>query len=71
MCVKLNSLYDSEMKVYYVTHAFKQGINTNTMRPNYILEVGNTISHLLQIYLGAWVIENVVENQVKSSAFFL
>ena len=40
MCVKLNSLFDSEMKVYYVTHT------------NYILKFRNTKS---QIYLGTWV----------------
>jgi len=28
MCVKLNSLFDSEMKVYYVTQVFKHGIKT-------------------------------------------
>jgi len=27
MCVKLNSLFDSEMKVYYVTQVLKQGTN--------------------------------------------
>ena len=27
MCVKLNSLFDSEMKVYYVTQVLKEGIN--------------------------------------------
>jgi len=27
MCVKLNSLFDCEMKVYYVTQVLKQGIN--------------------------------------------
>jgi len=27
MCVKLNSLFDSEMMVYYVTQVVKQGIN--------------------------------------------
>jgi len=36
MCVKLNSLFDSEMKVYYVTQVLKQSINTNMMCPNYI-----------------------------------
>jgi len=25
MCVKLNSLFDSEMKVFYVTQVLKQG----------------------------------------------
>jgi len=26
MCLKLNSLFDSKMKVYYVTQVLKQGI---------------------------------------------
>ena len=33
MCVKLNSLFDSEIKVYYVTQVLKQGINIKTMCP--------------------------------------
>ena len=50
MCVKLNSLFGSEMKVYYVTHT------------NYILKFRNTKS---QIYLGTWVkIEIFIENHV-------
>mgnify|MGYP007133528473 CR=1 FL=1 len=56
ICVKLNSLFDIEVKVYYVKQVLKQGININTMCPNYILELRNTKSHLLQVYLGAWVI---------------
>ena len=55
MCVKLNALVDSEMKVYYVTQVLKQGNNTETMRTNYILEFGNTKLHLLEVYLGSWV----------------
>ena len=55
MCVKFNSLIDSEMKVYYVTQVFKQGINIKTMYPNYKLEFRNTQLHLLQVYLGYWV----------------
>jgi len=47
MCVKLNSLFDSEMKVYYVTQMLKQGINIKTMCPNHILELKNTQLHLL------------------------
>jgi len=54
MCVKLNSLFDSELKVYYDTQVLKQGINITTMCPHYILEFRNTISHLLQLYIGAW-----------------
>jgi len=42
MCVKLNSLFDKEMKVYYVTQVLKQCINIKTMCPNYILEFKNT-----------------------------
>ena len=38
MCVKLNSLFDREMKVFYVTQELKQGINIKTMCPTYILE---------------------------------
>ena len=53
MCVKLNSLFDSEMNVYYVTQVLKQGIKIKTMCPNYILEVRNTKSHLLQVNLAA------------------
>ena len=55
MCVKLNALVDSEMKVYYVTHVLKQGNNTETMRTNNILEFRNTKLHLLEVYLGSWV----------------
>jgi len=55
MCVKLNSLFDSEIKVYYVTQVLNQGINIKTMCPNFKLELINTISHLLQVYLGASV----------------
>ena len=61
MCVKFNSLIDSEMKVYYVTQVFKQGINIKTMCPNYIhvLDLRNT---QLQVYLGIWVkIKIVIE----------
>jgi len=29
MCVKLNSLFDSEMTIYYATHVLKQCININ------------------------------------------
>ena len=41
MCVKLNSLFDSEMKVFYATQKLKQGINIKTMCPSYILEFRN------------------------------
>jgi len=52
MCVKLNSLFDSELKVYYVTQVLKQGINIKMMCPNYILKFKNKKLHLLQVYLG-------------------
>ena len=65
MCVKLNSLLNSEMRVCYVTKVFKQGINIKTMCPNYTLEIRNTQSHVLQVYHGAWVkVETVIENHV-------
>ena len=41
MCVKLNSIVDREMKVCYVKQELKQGIYTQTMCPNYILEFRN------------------------------
>jgi len=34
-CIKLNSLFDSETKVYYVTQVLKQGINIKIMCPKY------------------------------------
>jgi len=45
MSVKLNSLFDNEMKVYYVTQVLKQGINIKTMCPNYVLDFRNTKSN--------------------------
>ena len=63
-CVKLNSLFDREMKVYYVTQVLKQGTNIKTMRPKYILKFRNTKSHVLPVYLGAWVkIETVIQHR--------
>jgi len=47
MFVQLNLLFDSEMKLYYVTQVLKQGRNIRTMRPNYILKFRNTNLHLL------------------------
>ena len=65
MCVKLNSLFDSELKVYHVAQVLKQGINIKMMCPNYILKFRNTTLLLLQVYLGAWVkIESVIEHHV-------
>jgi len=53
MCVKLYSIFDRKAKVFYETQMLKQGINIKPMCPNYILKFRNTISHLLQVYLGA------------------
>ena len=65
MCVKFNSLFEREMKVYYVTQVLQQGINIKTNCNKYILEFGNMKSHLLKVYLGAWVkIEIVFEYHV-------
>jgi len=47
MCVKLNSLFDREMKVYHVTQVLQQGIYIKMMCHNYILEFRKTKSHLL------------------------
>ena len=47
MCVKLNSLFDRKMKVFYVTQVLKQDINIKTMCHNYKLDFRNTKSHLL------------------------
>jgi len=52
MCVRCNSLFDREMKVYYVIQVLKQGINTKTTGPNCIQECRNTKLHLLQVYHG-------------------
>jgi len=53
MCVKLNLLFDTEMK------------EIKTMCPNYKLEFKYTKSLLVEVYLGAWAkIETVVENHV-------
>jgi len=49
MCVKMNSLFDREIKVFYVTKELKQGINIKTMFPYYILEFRNTKSHFLHV----------------------
>ena len=51
MCAKLNSLFDSEIKVDFVTQVLKQVINIKATSPNYILEFRNTKPHLLQVYL--------------------
>ena len=63
MFVKLNSLFDSEMKVYYVAQVLKQGIYIKMMCPNYTLEFRYTKLLLLQVFLGSWVkIESVIEH---------
>jgi len=47
MFVKLNSLLNREMKVYYVTQVLKQGINIKTKLPYYILEYRNMYMYSL------------------------
>jgi len=65
MCVKLNSLFDRDMTVHYITKVLKQGTNIKMICPNYILEFRNTKSYLLQVYLGTRVkIVIVIENHV-------
>jgi len=49
VCVKLNSLFDSEIKVYYVTQVLKQGISTKAMCPNCILEFRNEITLIVSL----------------------
>ena len=49
MCVKLNSLFDSEIKVYYVTQVLKQGISTKAMCRNFILEFRNEITLIVSL----------------------
>ena len=72
MCVKLNSLFDSEMKVYYVTQDLKQCINIKTMCPYYKVEFRNINTYLLQVSLGAWAkIERVIEMSVKLMAIVI
>ena len=40
MCVKLNKLFDREIKLYYVRQVLQQAININTMCSNvYIREI--------------------------------
>jgi len=47
MCFKLNSLFDSEIKIYCATQVLKQCTNIKTTCPYYILEFRNTNSHRL------------------------
>jgi len=47
MWVKLNTLFDIEIKVYYVTQVLKQGIHIKMNCSSYILEFRNMKSHLL------------------------
>jgi len=49
MCVKLSSLLESEMRVFYITQVLTQDFNIKTMCPNYILKFRNTKSHLFQV----------------------
>jgi len=65
MGVKLNSLFEREVKVYCVTQVLKPGINIKMMCPNYILEFRNLKSLLLQVYLVVWTkSETAIENHV-------
>ena len=65
MCVKLSSLLESEMRVFYITQVLTQDFNIKTMCPNYILEFRNAISYLFHVYLSVWVtIKIVIENHV-------
>jgi len=52
MCVKLNSLFDREMTVYYATKVLKQGINLKMMLPKYKPEFANTTSQVLSRRVG-------------------
>jgi len=45
MCVKVNSLFDSDTKVCCVTLVFKQVINFKMMCPDYIPKFRNEKSH--------------------------
>jgi len=47
----LNLLFDSEIKIYYVTQVLKQGINIKTNCPCCILKFRNTNSLSLPVYL--------------------
>ena len=47
MYFKLNSLFDREMKVNYITQVLNQGIYMKTNCPKYIIEFRNTKLHLL------------------------
>ena len=65
MCVKLNLLFNSEMKVSYITYVLKHCINIKTVCPNYILELRSTNSHFFQVFIREWVkIEIVINNNV-------
>jgi len=69
--VRLNSLFDSQMKVYCVTKVLRQCVNTKTTCHNYIFDFRNTKTHLLQVYLGAWIIIEIVINNCWSIAFIV
>jgi len=63
MCVKLNSLFDREMKIFLVTEVLKQGIKLKTMCPNYKLELRNMNSHRKSCLLNHWpsaILVNIV-----------
>ena len=49
----------------YVTQVLKQWINIKIVCSNYILEIRNTKTHLLKVYLGSLAkIETVIESHV-------
>jgi len=45
-CVELNTLFDREIKVCYVTQVLEQGNNIKMICTNYILEFRNRTSHV-------------------------
>jgi len=61
----MNTLYDREMKSYYVTHVLKQDINIKRRCPNLIHEFRNTNSHLLQVYVSAWAKIKKLSSEMK------
>jgi len=57
LCYNRNKTY---IPVFYRGNTvLQQAIYIKTMCPNYILEVRNTQSHLLKVYLGVWALKYV------------
>ena len=56
-----NSLFDREMKVFYVTQVLGQGINIKTICPNYILKFRKNENHIY------WLIDQDRNCHRKSS----